>query len=107
MTIEVLIEKMANGYRATTLGPLGESADAPTREEALRQVRDAVNRKVAAGAEVVTMDIPGPPHPLAAVAGWLKDEQLFGAWVQAMEDNRRERAREEEPPPGDDQARAG
>src|SRR4051794_31234603 len=107
MQIEVVVEKIAgNGYRATTYTPFPASTHAPTSEQALSSLREVVRQKVASGAKVVLMDVPAPDHPLAAVAGWLKDDPMFDAWVRARKDNRRERAQAENPT-SNDESQAG
>jgi hypothetical protein len=64
---------------------------APTREEAIGKLRQLIERRVAAGAEVVAVPIGKTTHPLAEFAGMLKDDPLVEPWKQAMADYRRQR----------------
>jgi hypothetical protein len=75
MEIPVLLEALpADGYRATSLSPTRLSAEAPSREEALQQVRRLVQEHLA-HAEVVhlTVSLPGESHPWHPLAGTWKD----------------------------------
>lgn len=92
MDIPVLIEPLTNyGYRAVSGEPLPLQAEAPTREEAVQKLRQLIERRVAAGAEVVTVSIGNSTHPLARFAGMLKDEPLVEPWKEAMSDYRQQR----------------
>lgn len=89
MEIPVLIETLnGTGYRATTGQPLTVVAEGATREEALSQLRQALQQRLSAGAEVVAFEFSAPEHPLAAYSGMFKDNPLFDAWQQAIADNR-------------------
>ena len=47
MLLDVLLEKIGeNGYRATWPGPLPESADGPTRDEALSRLRMQIHERL-------------------------------------------------------------
>jgi hypothetical protein len=92
MDIPVLIEPLANnGFRAVSGEPLPLQTEAPTREEAVRKLRQLIERRVANGAEVVTVSIGESTHPLAGFAGMLKDDPLVEPWKQAMSDYRQQR----------------
>ena len=92
MDIPVLVEPLANaGFRAVCGDPWDLEAAAPTREEAIGKLRQLIERRVAAGAELVAVSIGDSTHPLASFAGMLKDEPLVGQWQQAMADYRNER----------------
>lgn len=96
MDISVLVEPVANdGFRAISGDPWGLEVAAPTREEAIGKLRQLIESRVAAGAEVVALSIGEPTHPLAGFAGMLKDDPLAGQWQQAMADYRNERDVEE------------
>ena len=91
MDIPVWLERVdGNGYRARAMEPLGLTADAPTRDEALQKLRDLIAERLAAGAELVRLEVPGSEHPLARFAGRLRDHPLLGAWEQAMADYRQQ-----------------
>src|SRR5262245_5273681 len=92
MDIPVLVEPAANnGFRAVSGEPLRLETEAPTREEAIQKLRQLIDRRVAAGAEVVAMPVGAAAHPLAAFAGMLKDDPSVEPWKQAMADYRRKR----------------
>jgi hypothetical protein len=88
--IPVLIEAIqGNGYRASTGQPLALVGEGATREEALAKLRQALEARLAAGAQVVSLQLPGTEHPLAPFAGMYKDDPLFEEWQQAIAENRR------------------
>jgi hypothetical protein len=92
MDIPVIVEPVAgNGYRAVgTAGlSIGLIADGKTPEEAMEKLGDLVKARAAKGAEMRTLAIPAGPHPFSRFAGSLRDEPLFEAWKQAMEEYRR------------------
>lgn len=92
MDIPVWVEPVANnGFRAVTGEPLHLETEAPTREEAIRKLRQLIERRVAAGAELIAVSIETPAHPLAAFAGMLKDDPSLEPWKQAMADYREKR----------------
>jgi predicted RNase H-like HicB family nuclease len=90
MEIPVLIEAIpGKGYRASTGQPLSLTEEGATREEALANLRQALAARLAAGTEVVPLQLPGTEHPLAKVAGMYKDDPLFEEWQQIIAENRR------------------
>ena len=98
MEISVLIEPVAgNGYRATW-GSLGIMAEGPTKDEALAILKQTIEKRLASGAEVRTLSIPGPEHPLAQQAGVFKDDPTFEEWQQAIAEYRRQRDAEPDLP---------
>ncbi len=91
MDIPVLLERVGNnGYRARTAEPLALTAEAPTRDEALQKLRELLAQRLAAGAELVGLEVPGTEHRLARLAGDMKDHPLLDAWLEAMADYRRQ-----------------
>jgi hypothetical protein len=92
MEIAVLVEPVANnGFRAATGEPLRLEAHAPTRDEAIRRLRELIECRMAAGAEVVAVPIGPAAHPLAAFAGMLKGDPSLEPWKRAMADYRARR----------------
>jgi hypothetical protein len=92
MELSVIVEPVAgNGYRATGTEGLsfGLAAEGTTREEALERLNGLVKARAARGAEVRPLQDPTGPHPWSRFAGTLRDEPLFDAWQQAMEEHRR------------------
>jgi len=89
MQIPVLIESVkSNGYRVTTGQPLAMIAEGATREEALQQLQQALQKRLSSGAEIVPFELSSAAHPLAPYAGMFKDNPLFDAWQQAIADYR-------------------
>src|SRR5690349_19395676 len=89
MQIPVLIERMGNnGYRVTTGQPLSLTAEGATREEALGHLRQSLQNRLSAGAEIALVDLSGPANPLAPYAGMFKENPLFDAWQQAIAEYR-------------------
>lgn len=89
MVIPILVEPVSqNGFRASISGPWGLEIEAPTRAEAVEQLRQLIDRRVAAGAEVVELEVRSSPHPLAPFAGMLKDDPLLQPWKHAMAEYR-------------------
>jgi hypothetical protein len=88
--IPVLLEPLdSRGYRATSLARMRAVAEAPTREEALEQVRQQVSQLLAQG-EIVRLQVPvpGKSNPWAEVCGRFKDHP---DWDEVQETIRRYR----------------
>ncbi len=91
MQIPVLIEPMdSSGYRVTTGQPLALTAEGATREEALGQLQQRLQHRLNGGAEIALFEVSAAVHPLTPFAGMFKDNPLFDAWQQAIEDYRRQ-----------------
>jgi hypothetical protein len=89
MQIPILVEPIsANGFRASTGAPLHLHADAANRAEALQALRELIDRRVAAGAELVELTVGAAAHPLAKFAGCFKDDPLLQEWKDAMREYR-------------------
>jgi predicted RNase H-like HicB family nuclease len=89
MEIKVLIERLGtNGYQARAGEPFGLIAEGATPDEALRRLQDVVAEKVAAGATVVSLEVPVKDHPWLRMAGTLKGHPLLEDWKQAMAEYR-------------------
>jgi hypothetical protein len=92
MEITVLVETLpTQGFRATSLGPAGFVAEAPTRDEALAQLDHLVRAQFSQG-EVVRLQIAVPehPHPWHFLAGTWKDHPDAQALEQHMAEYRRQ-----------------
>jgi hypothetical protein len=89
MTLPILVEPHAGGYRARTGSPFDITADAPTADAAVAAVRRQLDDRMQAGAVVV-------PYPLSAnVTGLppipsLADHPLFDDFLKAIAENRAE-----------------
>ena len=91
MEISVVIEPVAgNGYRALW-GPLGMTAEGRTRDEAAEALRLAIEKRLAAGAELRIFHFPPLDNPWMRYEGIYKNDPLFDEWQQAIADYRRER----------------
>ncbi|HET6387369.1 MAG TPA: hypothetical protein VFJ58_28600 [Armatimonadota bacterium] len=93
MDVPVLVEPVANGFRATGGAPFDLSAEGSTSSEALDRLREMMSQRVASGARVVYVSVPGE-HPGAPLAGDLKGDPMLDEWVEAMAEYRRERGRD-------------
>ena len=93
MRISVLIEPVSGKrYRARGSEPLGLIAEGATRDEALQNLRDQIEERVAGGAESVSIDLPEqrPAHAWLRSAGMIQDDPLVEEWKQAMVEYRRQ-----------------
>jgi hypothetical protein len=63
-------------------------SEAPTREEAIDKLRELIDRRLMAGAEIVELEIGSRAHPLARFAGMLKNDPLLQPWKDAMSEYR-------------------
>jgi hypothetical protein len=92
MQIPVLIEPIAgNGFRAKSGEPLALMADGPTREEALRSLRQLLHQRLQNGAELASVDlgVTKAENPWCEFAGMFKDDPYFDEWQEAIAENRR------------------
>ncbi len=99
MEIPITVEPIADhGFRASSGGLWGLEIQAPTRGEAVQGLRDLIERRLAAGGEVLGLEIHGPEHPLARFAGIFKDDPLLQSWKDAMAEYRRQADEDPERP---------
>src|SRR6266705_3504588 len=91
MEIPVLIEPIAgNGFRAQGSAPLPLSAEGGTPEEALAKLRELLVNRLADGAQIVSIELPSGPHPLAHYAGSLNPgDPLVKSWKESMAEYRK------------------
>jgi hypothetical protein len=92
MQIPVLVEPMENqGFRATGGSGLEFAARGATAEEALGRFRAEIERRIAAGAILVNVEVGAiEENPWTQCVGSLKDDPFFDAWQQEIAENRRE-----------------
>ncbi len=91
MEIPIIVEPTGdNAFRASSGGLWGLAIEAPTRDEAIQRLRELIDRRLDAGAEVFELEIRGRAHPLARFAGMLKDDPLLQPWKDAMAEYRQE-----------------
>ena len=90
MQVPALVEPLADrpGFRASLGEPFNLSVEADTCEEAARQLTAALEAKLAGGARLVMIRLPGAPS--LATAGWLPDDDLTRDWLQSVEEYRQE-----------------
>ena len=83
MELAVLIQQMnENGYRAWCGEPIATSAEGATRDEALANLKTALEAKIR-GIEVVRLSLPTPATP-----PFWPDDQITRDWLSGIEDAR-------------------
>jgi len=91
MQIPILIEPMnGNGYRSRGGEQFALSAEGATREEVLAKLREQFDARLRNDTEIVSLDVPAEPHPLAQFAGMFSDDPLFESWQKSIAKYRRE-----------------
>ncbi len=95
MTYPILIRSKPNdGYVATALTLSNIEVEAPTREQALAQIRKAISDTLAQG-ELVDLEIPEPKPMVASsyddLVGMFKDDPTYAEFLDEVEKYRRER----------------
>ncbi len=100
MQIPVLVEPVAgNGFRATGGEPLAFTAEGPTREEAVEKLRQLIQSRLDAGAQLVPLELPAREHPLARFAGMYDpNDPLVQEWLETVAENRRKANEDPEVP---------
>jgi hypothetical protein len=86
MSISMLVEKAANGFRAVAGGPFELSAEAASVEAAVAGLRAKINDKLKSGAILIEQSFSPPHLPLPVLS--LSENPLFDEWLQAVEDYR-------------------
>ena len=89
MSIQVLTEPTATGYRAISSAPFAMEVEASTREDARDQLRQLIASRMSTGAELESIDVPMTSHPLSEFVGDLKDDALLPAYLNEIENFRR------------------
>ena len=92
MEVPVIIETVTgNGYRVTGAGGLsvGLTAEGATEAEAIERLAEQVRTRVNAGARLAELSVAADAAPWKQNAGYLRDEPLYEAWREAMEEYRR------------------
>ena len=91
MEIPIVVEPAGeNAFRAVSGALWGLESQAPTRDEAIQKLRELIDRRLDAGAEVCELEIGRRTHPLAQFAGILKVDPLLQPWKDAMAEYRRQ-----------------
>jgi hypothetical protein len=84
MQIPILIEPVAgNGFRSRGGEPFALSAEGSTREEVLAKLKEQLQARLHAGAEIVTLPVPETTgaNPWIEFAGMFKDDPYFDEWL--------------------------
>lgn len=94
--MQVILKKIASGYRASSYSPFVEVAEGPTREDALHLLQNLLHKRLDGG-EIVELPLNGTVttrevqrHRLADFAGDMKDSPLYDDWVDSMKEYRRQ-----------------
>jgi len=100
MQVPVLVEPVGeHGFRATGGEPIRVTAEGATPEQALANLKEAIENRLANGARLVPLELSGPAeHPWLPYAGTLKDDPLLEPWKEAMAEYRRQRDADPDPP---------
>jgi hypothetical protein len=90
MQIPILVEPTAeHNFRASTGAPLHLHVEASTQDEAVDRLRQLIEHRLAAGAQLVELNLPSTQsHPLAKYVGMFKDNPLLQEWKDAMAEYR-------------------
>ncbi len=98
MNIPVLIEPIAkNGFRATGGAPFQITVEGTTRDEAIARLRAEIDKRMAEGATVVSLDITSvEENPWIKGAGMFRDDPQFDEWQAAIAEYRRKVDAEDE-----------
>lgn len=96
MQVATLIEPIgARGFRAKIGSPFEITVEAASRQEAVQQLRACLQQRMAAGAELVTLEMNTTTHAWAEFAGDLKDDPMLDDWKNAMAEYRAQVDREQ------------
>lgn len=92
MQIPVLIEPVgSDGFRASGGPGMGFVAEGATSDEAIGRFRAEMERRIAAGAILVNLEIrTTDENPWGQCAGSLKDDPLFDEWQREIAEYRRQ-----------------
>ena len=89
----VLVEKMAEGYRASSGKPLEAETEGATPDEAVQRLRDLVEHRLQGSVAIIEMKIPGETAQLSSpwlrLHGSLRDDPTFDEWQEAIAAARR------------------
>lgn len=93
MSISILVEPTATGFRAATGGPLNLSADGPSSAIAISALQGMIASRLQNGATIIQLPVPPPsPQPEMSMA----EHPLFDEWLEAVKDYRKQREAEED-----------
>ena len=94
MQIPVWVEPHPErGVRATSGLPLVMTADGATEAEALSRLQELIHDRLSRGGRLVSLEAPEiteAERPWMRFAGDLKEEPLFDAWQEAIQEYRQQ-----------------
>jgi hypothetical protein len=92
MQIPVLIEPIAGkGFRARGGEPLVLTAEGPTREAALANLKEKLRDRLRNGAEILSLELNSEAHPLDEFIGmYQEDDPMIRQWEKDMARYRRQ-----------------
>jgi hypothetical protein len=93
MSIPILIEPAANGYRAEAGGPFDLSAEADSAAAAVAALRAKIADRLRGGAVLIEQSVAALALPIPIVP--LAENPLFDDWLAAVEEYRNIRETEE------------
>ena len=95
--MQVQIETIEEGVRATALLPWKVVAEGATESLALAELRAEFARKIPAGARVVELtETTDAANPWMKFAGDMKDDPLYDAWQESIAQYRHQQSNIEE-----------
>lgn len=89
MQLPVLVEALVDrpGYAARLGEPFNLTVEAGSLDDVLRQLSQAVQQRLQAGARLVPLALP-VKFPNPSHSGWLPDDDLTHEWQEAVEQYR-------------------
>jgi hypothetical protein len=84
-----LNEFLATGYRARGGEPLALTAEGPTRDAAIAELKKQLQARLQNGAEIVSLDVGCKSNPFSEFVDMFQDDPLIDDWKRAMADYRR------------------
>jgi hypothetical protein len=94
MSISILVEPTATGFRAETGSPLNLSVDAPSSELAVSALRAKIAQRLQNGAQIIQLPMPQWKSPVPIPP--LSENPLWEDFLKAVKDYREQREAEEE-----------
>ena len=91
MKIPVLVQsENGNGFRAKLLPGQPLSAEGTTPEDAIENLRHAIQTRIDQGARIAYLELSEPHNPWLQLIGVYKDDPLLDGYRQAMADYRKQ-----------------
>ena len=89
--MQVLLEPIKGGIRASSGSPLSIAVEAVNEAEAISKLQAAVTERLEQGSRLVDVPLPVEGNPWLRYAGTLPNDELTAQWIEAMAEYRRER----------------